>query len=121
MKLDDLLDQAEPYATFHDAMLHKIKIDYEAQELTAELELCVGNPDGRMETERERRRSGMLKVSGLVFWAIEPPQDGAADNRGPLWLTSDGSISEAPTEAAKKLASMVTPDCYAWYLYQKIR
>ncbi len=117
MKMDDLLDQDELYATFHDAKLHKIKIDYEAHELTAEFKLCVGNPDGKTEMERERHRTGMLKVCGLVFWALEPPENGAADNRGPLWLTSDGLISEAPTEAAKKLASMVTPDSYAWYLY----
>jgi hypothetical protein len=117
MRLADLLDQAEPYATFHDATMHKIKIDYETHELTAEFKLCVGNPDGKTEMERERHRTGMLKVSGLVFWASEPPENGAADNRGPLWLTSDGLISEAPTETAKKLASMVTPDCYAWYLY----
>jgi len=41
IRLDDLLDEAEPYATFHDATLHKIRVDYEARELTAEFKLCV--------------------------------------------------------------------------------
>ena len=44
--LDDLLDRTEPFATFHDAYLHKINIDYNARELIAELDIWIGNPDG---------------------------------------------------------------------------
>jgi hypothetical protein len=117
MRLDDLLDQTEPHATFHDATLDTIKIDYEAHELTAEFKLCVGNPNGKTKMERERHRSGMLKVSGLIFWALEPPDNKDTKEWGPLWLTGDGLIEEAPTETAKKLTSISKPETYGWYLY----
>ena len=117
IRLDDLLGQVEPYATFHDATLNKIEIDYEAYELTAEFKLCVGNPDGKAKMERERCRRGVLKVSGLIFWAIEPPGNKDTDKWGPLWLTSDGLIEEAPTETAKQLTSVSMPETYGWYLY----
>jgi hypothetical protein len=117
IRLDDLLDQTEPYATFHDATLHKIKIDYEAHELTAEFKLCVGNPNGKTNMERERHRSGTLKVSGLIFWALEPPDNIDTKKWGSLWLTGDGLIEEAPTETAKKLTSISKPEMYGWYLY----
>jgi len=116
-RLDDLLDKTEPYATFHDAMLHTITIDYDTKEFTARVDLCVGNPDAKTEIERERRRIGVLKASGMIFWALEPPDNEDRERWGPLWLTDDGLIKEAPTKTAKKLISTLVPDTYGWYLY----
>ena len=36
---------------------------------------------------------------------------------GPLWLTGDGLIEEAPTETAKRLTSISKSEMYGWYLY----
>ncbi len=117
-RMDDLLDQSEPYATFHDAKLHKIKVDYDAQELTAEFTLCVGNPDAKTEEERERHRSGILKVSGLIFWVLQPPDNNKKTKEcGGLWLTDDGLIEEAPAETPKAVTSIPKPEAYGWYLY----
>jgi hypothetical protein len=115
IKLDALLDKNEPFASFHDARLRKIQIDYLKREITAELELSVGNPDGDTNEERERCRNGLLKISGLIYWAIEPPESNVTI--GPLWLASDGLIEEANTETAKKLRTILQPDFFAWYLY----
>jgi hypothetical protein len=116
-RMDSLLDQAEPYATFHDAELCEMTIDYKTGTLAAEFELCVGNPDGKTDSERERHRKGILRVSGLVYWAIELPGDKGEGQSRPLWLTGDGLIAEASTKTVKELASTLPPETYGWYMY----
>jgi hypothetical protein len=115
--LDDLLDRTEPFGTFHDAYLHKLNINYDTRELIAEFDICVGNPDGETKEERERYRRGVLRVSGLIFWALEAPEDKDTNKWGPLWLTSDGLLEEGPTDTAKRLSSTLKPGVYGWYLY----
>ena len=117
MKLDDLLGSAEPYGTFHDAKLIDLHIDYSARALVARFDLCVGDPDGTTRADRERRRNGLVELRGLLFWAVDPPADPMRSSGTEPWLTSDGLLSEAPTESGKRLAAAVPPDSVAWYLY----
>jgi len=117
VRLDDLLGPTEPFASFHDAALSVLHIDYEARSLVAEFELCVGDPDAADRTARERSRRGRLRLSGLILWAVEPPDlTGPPAVRRP-WLTSDGPLDEAPTDAGKGLAGALASDIYCWYLY----
>ena len=117
IKMDNLLDQAEPYATFHDAELNEIKINYTESKLSAEFDLCVGNPEATTDAERERRRKGILHVSRLICWAIDPPSNAGSETLGSLWLTDDGLIIESSNKTAKELAATLTPETYGWYLY----
>jgi len=115
IKLDDLLDSTEPFATFHDATLHKIQIDYGRGEITAAFELSVGNPDGITGQERERRRNGVLQISGLVYWAQDPPESNVTI--GPLWLSAADLIEKATTMTARKLKPILSPQLFSWYFY----
>ena len=72
--LDGLLGKKEPHATFHDARLVAVSLDYRNNEAVATWELCVGDPDDSMRAARERRRTGRLVLSGVVFWVIDPPR-----------------------------------------------
>ena len=103
--MDDLLDNDEPHATFHEAAFESIAVDYVARRLVAQVELSVGNPDDVDASARERRRAGTLIVEGVVLWALEL----ALMSGEALWLTSDGPLSEAPTEAGKTFAAAGLP------------
>ena len=115
MTLDELLGSTEPHGTFHDAGLVDLHVDYAARTLAARFELCVGDPDGLTEADRERYRGGRLELQGLLFWAIEPPADPSPGSEP--WLKDDGLLAECPTEAGRRLAATVPADAVAWWLY----
>jgi hypothetical protein len=114
--LDDLLGNEEPHGTFHDAVVRAVHVDYATQELSVDLELCVGNPDAAGDLPRERRRRGRLQVEGLRVWALDPPGSGGTIEPGGLWLTADGPLSECPTETGRALSGL-TNSGINWYLY----
>jgi len=114
--LDGLLGPQEPHATFHDARLVAVSLDYRDNEAVTTWELCVGDPDDSMRVARERRRTGRLIVSGVRFWVIDPPQ--ALDTRPGLpWLTQCGPLSEAPTETGQQLARLLPTGALGWYFF----
>ena len=113
--LDTFLGPEEPCATFHDAELLSLRIDYERRELLSEWELCVGDPGAPSQAERERRRRGRLRFTGLCFWVVEPPQE-PLDGTRP-WLTSDGPLLDVRTESTKRLADLLPPGASGWYLF----
>jgi len=114
--LDGLLGRQEPHATFRDARLVAVSLDYRHDEAVTTWELCVGDPDDSMRSARERRRAGRLILSGVAFWAIDPPQ--ALDTRPGLpWLTAGGPLSEAPTEAGRQLACLLPAGASGWYFF----
>ena len=116
-RLDNLLAPAEPHGTFHDAMLRCLAINYEEATCAAEFEFHVGDPNASNKAERERTRVGCLSFTGLLFWVSEPPGDVPTEPGGSAWLTSDGPLSEAPTEVGKSLSVRVPPKAEAWYFY----
>jgi hypothetical protein len=71
--LDDLLGPEEPHASFHDASLVELRIDYAAGILLAQFDLPVGDPDATDEAAQHRRRQGTLRLDGLIFWVQEAP------------------------------------------------
>jgi hypothetical protein len=111
--LDGLLGKLEPHATFHDARLVAVSLDYRNNEAVTTWELCVGDPDDSMRAARERRRTGRLLLSGVSFWVTDPPK--ALDTRPGLpWLTGGGPLSEAPTEIGKQLARLLPTGAMGW-------
>jgi hypothetical protein len=63
------LDQALPNG-FHDAMVRTITVDYAEQTAVIAMHLLVGIPGGPRPDEY---RQATLKVSGLCYFWIEPP------------------------------------------------
>ncbi|MBZ5600162.1 MAG: hypothetical protein LAN83_17790 [Acidobacteriia bacterium] len=55
---------------FHDAQLHSMRTDYVSGSAVLRMALDFGNPDG---PKREDYRIGELRVSGLYFCVIDPP------------------------------------------------
>jgi hypothetical protein len=113
--LDCLLGTEERCATFHDAQLISLRIDYESRELVSDWELCIGDPDAADESSREATRRGRLRLTGLSLWGIEPPHE-LLDGSRP-WLASDGPLLDVNTDTARELAKLVPPGASALYLY----
>lgn len=114
--LEGLLGGEEPHATFHDACLLDIAVNYDARLLSAHIEVCVGDPESTIEWVRERRRLGQLSLSGLKLWSIDPPLP-ESGQLGPLWLTDEGRLSDAPTRTGRELGAAVSSHEAAGYLY----
>ncbi len=114
--LDELLDDEERHATFHDAELLSVHVDYRTRELVAQWRLCVGDPDASEKPARERRRDGRLTLHGLLFWVVEPPTEVAAKDSLP-WLTADGALSTSTTATGRSLAQLLPAGAVGWYLY----
>ncbi len=58
---------------FHDAYLLRFAVDYAKATLSLDLNLWVGTPDGRTQEDRERYKPGRVRISGLAWCVIAPP------------------------------------------------
>jgi hypothetical protein len=113
--LDELYGAEEPHASFHDASMLELRLDYRARTASALFELYVGDPAAADATARERTRIGIMELTGLIFWVQEPP---TLDGRAELpWLTGDGPLRDTETEIGQDLARQVPPEAWAWCLY----
>jgi hypothetical protein len=114
--LDSLLDGKEPHATFHDAELLSVQVDYRRRELIAMWRVCVGDPNANDRAERERRREARVTLHDLAIWAMEPPAklDPAG---GPPWLTADGPLEKSTTTTGQSLAKLLPAGARGWYWY----
>jgi hypothetical protein len=113
--IDGFLGPEEACASFHDARLLSLQINYEKRELISEWELCVGDSEATERSDRERTRRGKLQLSGLSFWVVEPHGHLLIDSMP--WLASDGPLLDAGTETSKELAKHVPSGASAWYMY----
>ena len=114
--LDELLGDEERHATFHDARLLSVDVDYQTRELVALWRMCVGDPGASDKPARERCRNGRLTLQGLLFWVVEPPTE-VTPKDGLPWLTSDGPLSTATTATGRGLARLLPAGAVGWYLY----
>jgi hypothetical protein len=114
--LGALLNDEEQHATFHDARLLSVEIDYQTRTLVAMWPMCVGDPEASERRVRERRREGRLTLCGLAFWVIEPPTE-VKPIGGLPWLTADGPLSEATSAIGRGLAQLLPAEAAGWYLY----
>src|SRR5688572_1837630 len=90
LDLDGLLGDASGHATFHDSELLSLSIRFER----GDAELMFRVPIGIVDDDLAYR-PGTLKLTGLLFLAIDPPggpldewQDSA------MWITSDGPFPD---------------------------
>ena len=72
---------------FHDARVRSCALDFAARSVLFELDLSVGNPDSADSDERDRYRTAILKLEGLVAFRVDPPLGTAPLLPGvPLWI-----------------------------------
>jgi len=115
--LDSLLPAGEPHASFHDAIISVVRVDYVARQFLAQAEICVGDPNASDPLARERRRKGELVVDGLKIWVLEAPDPISTDTGDGLWITTVGVLSDSPTESGKALAKTLAPNDVGWFLF----
>lgn len=109
MQLDDLFADGEPFATFHDASVERVTLDYVSREAVLQCSIWVGNPNSADVREKKARRKGNLTFQGLLFYAIEPPDPTYPfTNAKGLWISDDGPLDK--TRAAKKQLPENLPD-----------
>ena len=108
------------HASFHDATLTRLEVDYIARRATFSLRVWVGDPEAEERSMRKLSRTGTLVVTGLLFCALDPP-----DRRclyeypqglvglGGLWIADDGEVTEEqPAGAASKLPLPLPSDVF---------
>lgn len=117
MQLDDLLARDDFAATFHDASVHRLTLDYVAREAVLECSICVGNPDAEDEQEREARRNGTLIFQGLLYCAIDPPDPRYPySDRDGLWISDVGPLDLRP-DSAKRFPVNLPAEAFAHYFF----
>lgn len=88
----NLFDLAESLPNgLHDAELRRVSVDYVERTATLEIEIWVADTD----TPRELYRLARITLSGLVYFAIEPP-DHSYPFRDAGAVTVDLSVPEKP-------------------------
>ena len=71
MSIDEL--ERELGITFHDALLREWSVNLLDRMATFVLDICVGDPDAENHVERELRRSAVLRLEGIQYIFVDPP------------------------------------------------
>jgi hypothetical protein len=113
--LDALLGKEEPHGTFHDATVSEMTYDGPGGTATLTAAFCVGDPNASVETERERRRVGVLHLEGVRVWRHDSAE--AANHVPGVWLTSEGPLAEARGDIAAAIRREFAAEPYTWYFF----
>lgn len=92
LNLSSLTGNPYPNASFHDSKIHTICLDYVSHEATLDCELDIYGPDDSYNGPDYTRR-GILKLTGLLYFVIEPP-----DARYPYDAEGIGITDDDPVE-----------------------
>lgn len=115
--LDNLFDSTHPHATFHDANIERLTVDYVTGEAVLTCSVCVGNPDCADQAVREARRPGSLVLTGLLYCIIDPPDSRYPfRERGGLTISSDGPI-DAASDSKLTLPMGTAEPAFAHWLF----
>ena len=118
MILEDLLDDNYPHASFHDALLNKLTLDYLLRIAKFDMDLCVGNPESKNVEEREAHAKGVLSFNKFIFCILEAPYHNYNFiDEGGLWITSDGPISSLKGDICSELMNKVPKGAFAHYFF----
>lgn len=81
---------------FHDALLQCVNLDYSTRRAAVALRVCVGDPDGATEEEREAYKSAEIHLLDLVYFVIKPPDPGCDYRaRVALWVEAGAADAES--------------------------
>lgn len=103
LKIEALWGDRYPFASFHDALIHAISLDYQARSVKMQCTILVGDPDAD-RVEREANAEGILDLSGLLYCIIESPDTNYSFEEGSLDISSNGSV--ATTQFKKLLPAL---------------
>ena len=102
---------------FHDAHVSCLKIDYARREVAFEMSVWVGEVDSPDLAVRECHRPAVLKLTGLLYCVIEPP-----DTRYPYLdardLTIDiGDLGLLPAPGPSNLPSVTLDGAFRSWIF----
>lgn len=103
----------------HDAQVSSISIDYLKREANFTLDVWIGDSSSRIEGVREAYRSGKLRLSGLLYCAIEPPDANYPYAEAKkLWVDA-GDMESAVITPSVKLPGPLPEGAFAcWFVVQ---
>jgi hypothetical protein len=93
LNIEAILGDKYPHASFHDAVIETINIDYLKREVVLQCVLYVGNPD---DDVIPREAKGQLTLTGLLYLAIEPPDEKYSYDEDGLDISYDGPVATTP-------------------------
>jgi hypothetical protein len=116
INIDDLLDNTYEFANFHDSTIINILIDYAARKAIFTFELNVGNIE--LESEKQKRASGILSFEQLQYFVSEPPDEkyNFEDSNG-LTVSGDGPLQETQFKAPLPILPAVKDDAFVHWFY----
>jgi hypothetical protein len=117
MTLEELADTLPN--GFHDAQVSGISLDYLKREASFTLDIWVGDSSSQNERAREAYRSAELKLSGLLYCAIEPPDASYPyAESGKLWVDA-GALESADFRPSVQLPESLPDGAFAcWFFVQ---
>jgi len=115
MTLEELADTLPN--GFHDAQARSVSIDYVKREARLVIDLWVGDSSSGSTELREAYRKGELKLSGLFYWVIEPPDANYpyAESKQ-LWVDT-GSLESASFNPSVKLPGVLQAGAFASWIF----
>jgi hypothetical protein len=114
MTLEELADTLPN--GFHDAQISSVSIDYVERQARLNIDLWVGVPSEDEEL-REAYREGELKLSGLLYWVIEPPDANYPYGKlEQLWVDA-GSLESASFKPSVKLPEPLPAGAFASWIF----
>ena len=103
---------------FHDAELHEIRIDYVRGYAILRMAFDFGNPDG---AKQEDYRTGEMRVLGLYFCVIDPPDPNYGYVPHGVALNVSGDPAKPDTFPALQGLSRTLPpgvSCYRFFVHE---
>jgi hypothetical protein len=98
---------------FHDAYLLRFAADYARGTLALDLNLWVGSPDARTQAERDHHKPGRVRIDGLCWCVIAPPDAIVVANpRG--FRIDAGPVSDLETPPTLPSAP---PGVFSWWFF----
>lgn len=74
------IDQELPNG-FHDALIHRITLDYQSDEVNIDISIWTGSMDSAEDSEREQYSRGTLVLLQMKYFSIEQPGNRAAHDK----------------------------------------
>lgn len=102
---------------FHDAHIQSFSANFVKRELTITLDALWGIPEGKTDFERYAYRTCLLKLSGLEYLIIDPPDSTYAYSKpGTLWIDA-GPLESAKLNSKVKLPSIRSKSAFAYLFF----
>jgi hypothetical protein len=114
LKLGSLLGEKYEHATFHDAEMESIHIDFSSDSIKFGFMIpCGFLPENELAYQR-----GTLEFHEVLFYYVEPSvYKSDANDKAALWITSDGPLPDSAIEVSSELPHDLPQDAFAHYFY----